>query len=145
MIAITKRNGPATTVERATHVPWENLSLEHTQHQLMPTIIGTDASRPPGIPDIMASSSVVSSQTLHFLSLQGSRQAAPSQASPAILLCKGMEQRCAGVSGNYRAQKKEFDVTKERWASPVPCCILHTFSMWGRPRWHHLEGTVGTA
>lgn len=100
----------------------ESQSLEHTQHQLMQTIFGTDASRPPSISDITASSSVAPTfpNPLLFTSSGCKSRGRQPLPKPPLqsFLCKGMEQRCAGVRGNYSVQKKEFDVTKERWVSP---------------------------
>lgn len=91
-------------------------------------IFGTDASRPPGIPDIMASSSVASAfpNPLPFTSSACKGRGRQPFPKPPLQSClsKGMERRCGGVSSHYRVQKKEFGVTKERRVSPGPCYIV---------------------
>lgn len=93
----------------------ESHSLEHTHPQQMPTIFGTDAPRPPGIPDIVASSSVASllPNLSPFTSSACKGRGKQPFPNPPLqpYLSKGMEQRCGGVSGHYRVQKKKFDAT----------------------------------
>lgn len=109
----------------------ESQSLEHTQHQLMPTIFGTDASRPPGISDITASSSVAPTfpKPLPFTSSGCKSRGRQPLPKPPLqsFLCKGMEQRCAGV-GAITAFRKRSLMSQRKDG-----CLhnLYTLSVWG--------------
>lgn len=102
----------------------ESHNLGRTHHQLLPGLFGADAARSTGIPGISLCHPFF--QTLHPSPYPGKSLPQPARVEgleagsllPSLplqsYLSKGLEQRCEGVRGTCRVQKKESNTTKAR-------------------------------
>lgn len=125
MIASTKRNGPATgTVERATHVHWENPTAWNTlSTNLCQQCLGL--MLPGHLASLISPVASVFPKPLSFTPSACKGQGRQPLPKPPLQshLSRGMEQRWGGVSGNYRVLKNR-SLMSQRKDECLQCHVI---------------------